>query len=66
MEKMPYHDGITTLPTPQGTAHAPEVVQSDWKSARPVLTAETITLRALRSLRWAGRWDAETAAAEGS
>ena len=46
MEKMPYRD--TTLPTPQGTAHAPEVVQSDWKQALPVLTAETITLRELR------------------
>ena len=48
MEKMPYRDGITSLPAPQKKLHASEVVQSDWKSALPVLTAETITLRELR------------------
>ena len=48
MEKMPYRDGITSMPAPQKTAHASEVVQSDWKSALPVLTGETITLRELR------------------
>ena len=48
MEKMPYRDGIPSLPAPQKTAHPSEVVQSDWKRALPVLTAETITLRELR------------------
>ena len=48
MEKMPYRDGITPGPAPQSASHAPEVVQSDWKSALPVLTAATITLRELR------------------
>ena len=49
MEKMPYRDGITPTPAPRTTtAHASEVVESDWKQALPVLTAETITLRELR------------------
>jgi RimJ/RimL family protein N-acetyltransferase len=48
MEKMPYRDGMTATPAPQKTAHAPQVVESDWKSALPVLTAPTITLRELR------------------
>ena len=49
MEKMPFRDGITPRPATRATtAHAPEVVESDWKQALPVLTAETITLRELR------------------
>ena len=47
MEKMPYRDGITPA-SRTTTAQAPEVVESDWKKALPVLTAETITLRELR------------------
>ena len=44
MEKMPYRDGVTIVP--QG-GQAPEIVHSDWKTALPVLTAGSITLREL-------------------
>ena len=45
MEKMPYRDGVTT-----GTAEGgrvPDIAESDWKRALPVLTAESVTLREL-------------------
>ena len=49
MEKMPYRDGMESV-TPQGTpSTAPQAVESDWKRALPVLTAQTISLRELRA-----------------
>ena len=46
MEKMPYRDGMTAASAPR--AQGTQVVESDWKSALPVLTAGSITLRELR------------------
>ena len=49
MEKMPYRDAIDNAMTPQGTTSAtPQIVETDWKRALPVLTAQSITLRELR------------------
>jgi ribosomal-protein-alanine N-acetyltransferase len=50
MEKMPYRDVTANETTPQGLhSNEPHVVESDWKRALPVLTAETVTLRELRA-----------------
>ena len=50
MEKMPFRDVSTDVTSPQEvTAGAPQIVESDWKRALPVLTADSVTLRELRA-----------------
>jgi RimJ/RimL family protein N-acetyltransferase len=50
MEKMPFRDVSTDVKSPQEvTAGAPQIVESDWKRALPVLTADSVTLRELRA-----------------
>ena len=49
MEKMPFRDVSTDVTSPQELQPgAPQIVESDWKRALPVLTADSITLRELR------------------
>jgi RimJ/RimL family protein N-acetyltransferase len=45
MEKMPYRDEV--VGTAPQEPRAPEAVQTDWKHALPVLTADSMTLREL-------------------
>ena len=49
MEKMPYRDGITAVPAAQASPGTPQIVESNWKQALPVLTAGAITLRELQA-----------------
>lgn len=49
MEKMPFRDVSSDVTGPQEIqAGAPQIVESDWKRALPVLTADSVTLRELR------------------
>lgn len=50
MEKMPFRDESTDVSSSQEIqAGVPRIVESDWKRALPVLTADSVTLRELRA-----------------